>query len=173
MPLPDIKKENAFKLPTHIWSKECFACGTENSHGLHMPFYTDEKYLWSELELHDCYKGWDQVIHGGILSTILDEIMAWTAIYMTKSIMLTKSMSLSYHEKVVTNSKIRAVAWVEEVKPKEIILKSELYNDRDILCTSATGLYALFPLKLAKRLHLMSEESFQTFDIFLEACNKK
>lgn len=172
MPIPDIKTENCFKIPTHIWSKECFACGTDNSHGLHMPFYTDGKYLWSELELHDCYKGWDQVIHGGILSTILDELMAWTAIYLTKNIMLTKSLTLNYHEKIITNSKIRAFAWIEKLSAKEITLKSELYNDRDILCTSSEGVYALFPLKLAKRLHLMTEESFLTFEKFLEACKQ-
>jgi len=172
MPVPEFKKEKAFKLPTHIWSKECFACGTENSHGLHMPFYADDKYLWSEIELRDCYKGWDQVIHGGVLSTILDEIMGWAAIYITKNIILTKSMSISYHEKVSTNSRIRAFAWIEEIRRNEITLKSELYNDNGVLCTSANGLYALFPLKLARRLRLMSEESLLTFDRFLEACYK-
>lgn len=172
MSIPDVKFENCFKIPTHIWSKECFACGTDNSHGLHMPFYTDEKYLWTELKLHDYYKGWDQVIHGGILSTILDELMAWTAIYLTKNIMLTKSMTLDYHEKVETNSKVQAFSWIEELKPKEIILKSELYNNQGALCTSATGIYALFQLKLAKRLHLMSDESLQTFDKFMEACKR-
>ncbi|HBM15060.1 MAG TPA: hypothetical protein DD381_01720 [Lentisphaeria bacterium] len=171
MPIPEINKDKAFKLPTHIWSKECFACGTENSHGLHMHFYADDKYLWSEIELRDCYKGWDQVIHGGILSTILDEIMAWAAIYMTKNIILTKSMTTDYHEKVLTNSKVRAFAWIEETGHNTIIMKSELYNDKNTLCTSATGHYALFPLKLAKRLHLMSEESLLSFDKFLEACN--
>jgi len=137
-----------------------------------MPFYTDEKYLWTELKLHDCYKGWDQVIHGGILSTILDELMAWTAIYLTKNIMLTKSMTLNYHEKVETNSNVRAFSWIEELKPKEIILKSELYNSQGTLCTSAIGIYALFQLKLAKRLHLMSDESLQTFDKFMEKCKR-
>ncbi len=172
MPIPDIKLDNSFQLPTHIWSKECFACGTDNSHGLHMSFFTDEKFLWSEMELQEHYKGWDQVIHGGILSTILDELMAWAAIYATRNIMLTKSMTLHYHEKVETNSRIRAFSWIEELKPKEAVIKSELYNNHDTLCTSATGIYALFPLKLARRLHLMSDESLRTFDEFLEACKK-
>ena len=98
--------------------------------------------------------------------------MAWTAIYLTKNIMLTKSMTLDYHEKVETNSKVQAFSWIEELKPKEIILKSELYNNQGALCTSATGIYALFQLKLAKRLHLMSDESLQTFDKFMEACKR-
>ena len=170
MPKPDIKIDNLKLIPTHMWSKECFACGTNNSHGLHMKFYSDTcKYLTSSLKLEERFKGWDQLIHGGIISTIFDELMAWTVIYVTKNIMLTKSITTNYYNKVNTNTEIQAFAWIEEIKSKEVILKSELYNDKNNLCAQATGVYAVFPIKLAKKLHLMSEKSVAEFEKFLSA----
>ncbi len=172
MAKPDIKIENLKLIPTHLWSKECFACGTNNPYGLHMKFYFDGcRYITSSLKLGEKFKGWDQLIHGGIISTILDELMAWTVICVTKNIMLTKSITTNYHNKVITNAEIQAFAWIEEIKSKEVILKSELYDDKNILCAQATGVYAMFSIKLAKKLHLMSEESIGEFEKFLSACH--
>lgn len=171
MPKPDVKIKNLKLIPTHLWSKECFACGTNNLHGLHMKFYSDGcKYITSSLKLEKKFKGWDRLIHGGIISTILDELMAWTVICITKNIMLTKSMTTNYYNKVTTNTEIQAFAWIEEIKSKEAILKSELYDDKNNLCAQAIGVYAMFPIKLAKKLHLMSEESVIDFEKFLSAC---
>lgn len=171
MPKPDIKIENLKMIPTHLWSKECFACGINNSHGLHMKFYSDGcKYITSSLKLEKRFKGWDQLIHGGIISTVLDELMAWAVICLTKNIMLTKSITTKYYSKVITDTEIQAFAWIEEIKPKEVILKSELYDDKNNLCTQAIGIYAMFPLKIATKLHLMSEESAIGFEKFLSTC---
>ena len=91
------KELTEFKyLPTGIWDTKCFACGKNNPEGLHMEFYTDEKSVFSKLVIPETKRGWDQVVHGGILSTILDEIMAWTAIYFTGSFMLTKNMTVNF-----------------------------------------------------------------------------
>ena len=35
---------------------------------------------WTELTLDAAFQGWDGVAHGGILCTILDEVMAWSVI---------------------------------------------------------------------------------------------
>lgn len=171
MSKPNIKIENLKLIPTHLWSKECFACGTNNINGLHMKFYSDGcKYLTSSLKLEEKFKGWDQVIHGGIISTILDDLMGWTTICFTKNIMLTKSMIINYYSKVNTNTEIQAFAWIEEIKLKEVILKSELYDNNNTLCTQATSIHAMFPLKFAKKLHLISNENITGFERFLSAC---
>ena len=159
-------------IPTSIWDTKCFACGKNNPEGLHMTFYTDEKSIFSEIVLAETKRGWDQVVHGGILSTILDEIMAWTAIYFTRKIMLTKTLSLNYIHPAHVNSKIKTVGWIHEITAKEIVLKSEIYNDKNQLCTEATGCYALFSTKLAKRLKLLNEDSLDKFEEFLKACNQ-
>jgi len=54
----------------------CFACGPANPHGLHMTFQSNGKVVMSHLSVPDHLRGWNNMVHGGIISTILDEVMA-------------------------------------------------------------------------------------------------
>lgn len=170
MTVPFDNIQNYKYIPTDLWDTKCFACGKNNPHGLHMKFYTHEKRLFSQLLIPETKRGWDKLVHGGIISTVLDEIMAWTAIYLTKNIMLTKSISVDFINAVYTNTEIKLVGWIEQIKDqKEAVLKSELFNQKGDLCAKATGTYALFSTKLAKRLKLMDDESLKNFEIFLKS----
>ena len=55
----------------------CFACGGENPIGLHLHIELGEgtaRARW--VGGHD-YVGWSDKQHGGIIGTLLDEVMAW------------------------------------------------------------------------------------------------
>jgi acyl-coenzyme A thioesterase PaaI-like protein len=54
----------------------CFVCGTENPHGLGAVFYDDGQKVWTELQTADHHQSWPGVLHGGIISSILDETIA-------------------------------------------------------------------------------------------------
>jgi acyl-coenzyme A thioesterase PaaI-like protein len=58
----------------------CFACGVLNEHGLHLQLHVDDAGCWTELVLDERFQGWEGVAHGGIVCTILDEVMAWSVI---------------------------------------------------------------------------------------------
>ena len=53
----------------------CFVCGPENPIGLQAIFSTDEVECtsYAGLQLTTNYQGWQDVIHGGILASLLDE----------------------------------------------------------------------------------------------------
>jgi uncharacterized protein (TIGR00369 family) len=69
-------QDGAFAFEPH----HCFACGDLNEHGLHLELHANPEGSWVELELHARFQGWDGVAHGGIVCTILDEVMAWSVI---------------------------------------------------------------------------------------------
>jgi hypothetical protein len=58
-------------------NQTCFGCGANNPHGLKMKFSTDGERVYSFMRAPDFMTGWDQTVHGGILSTMLDEVMGW------------------------------------------------------------------------------------------------
>jgi uncharacterized protein (TIGR00369 family) len=58
----------------------CFACGTLNTHGMHLELHAGDERCWVELTLADRFEGWAGIAHGGIVSTILDEVMAWALV---------------------------------------------------------------------------------------------
>ena len=58
----------------------CFACGSLNIHGLHLELHAGGGRCWTELVLDRRFEGWEGIAHGGIVSTILDEVMAWALV---------------------------------------------------------------------------------------------
>lgn len=55
----------------------CFACGKDNPYGLHLTFTEEgEDYVcrWTPCAHH---QGWSRILHGGLVSTLLDETMTW------------------------------------------------------------------------------------------------
>ncbi|HEY4751937.1 MAG TPA: PaaI family thioesterase [Candidatus Limnocylindrales bacterium] len=58
----------------------CFACGTLNAHGLHLALHAGDGRCWVDVTLDSRFEGWEGIAHGGIISTILDEVMAWAVV---------------------------------------------------------------------------------------------
>ena len=74
----------------------CFACGTANPIGFNLSFYRQGEYVCSDITLEKNYEGWENMAHGGIVSTLLDEVMSWAVIYFRKIFFVTRSMKIKY-----------------------------------------------------------------------------
>jgi uncharacterized protein (TIGR00369 family) len=68
--------EDAARLETA--SQGCFACGSHNPVGLHMQVKRDGEGAQATVTLDPHRQGWEGVAHGGIVATLLDEIMSWS-----------------------------------------------------------------------------------------------
>jgi acyl-coenzyme A thioesterase PaaI-like protein len=88
----------------------CFACGSLSEHGLHLDLHVDGERCWTELELADRFQGWDGIAHGGIVCTILDEVMAWS-LASTDNWGLTARMTVDFKRPVRLGCPIRAEGW--------------------------------------------------------------
>jgi acyl-coenzyme A thioesterase PaaI-like protein len=98
--MSDADKTSAAIPPvTAISDNYCFVCGKDNPKG----FKIEVRYLESkmtaetELSLPREYQGWADVIHGGILSTLLDEMMAH-AVWRFAGPGLTLSLEVRFHQ---------------------------------------------------------------------------
>jgi uncharacterized protein (TIGR00369 family) len=59
----------------------CFVCGPNNPAGLKVAFRWDGKEATAEFTPDRNHQGWLGVVHGGILSSLLDEAMSWAALF--------------------------------------------------------------------------------------------
>jgi len=75
---------------------DCFGCGTNNPIGLQMNFYRQGDAVCSDVVLKRHHVGWRNMAHGGIISTLLDEVMAWAVIYLKRSFSVTRRMTVRY-----------------------------------------------------------------------------
>ncbi len=69
--LPKISVDESYSM--------CFGCGQDNPIGLKLSFEWDGKTARAEFVPTKLYQGWPDIVHGGILMSILDEAMAYAA----------------------------------------------------------------------------------------------
>lgn len=74
----------------------CFACGTANPIGLNLQFYRSNESVCTDITLGKYHEGWQNMAHGGIISTLLDEVMSWTIIYFKRIFFVTRRMEIKY-----------------------------------------------------------------------------
>lgn len=140
----------------------CFACGPANPHGLHMRFLTDGEAVFSRLTVPDHLRGWNNMVHGGVISTILDEVMSWAAIHLIKSIIVTRTMSTDFLKPVFIGQQLTAEARITEIcSRKEALLQGHLYNHKNVLCAAARGSFALLKPKVAEKLGIAGAEEIR------------
>ena len=58
----------------------CFVCGEENPLGLHLKFSFDNGKASAEFVPQKIHQGYKDIVHGGIITTVLDEAMVKAAL---------------------------------------------------------------------------------------------
>jgi acyl-coenzyme A thioesterase PaaI-like protein len=91
----------------------CFACGELNESGLRLELHADATGCWTELTLEPQFQGWDSVAHGGIVATLLDEVMAWSVIG-RDTWGVTARLNVAFRQPIPIGRPIRAEGWVTE-----------------------------------------------------------
>lgn len=142
----------------------CFGCGPNNSFGIRMKFFSDEEAVYSYISVPKHMGGWQNIAHGGIVCTILDEIMSWAALYLLKKITLTNSMTVDFIKAVPVREKLRAEGRVIDYNGKHnAIVEGILYNQQDELCAKSKADFNVLSPKLAKRTGFVTDEHIKEF----------
>ncbi len=147
----------------------CFGCSPTNPSGLRMKFLAGTDSVISKLNvpLHLC--GWKNIVHGGILATILDETMSWSTIYLLKRVVLTTSITVEYVKPVFAETEIISQGKVfERISEREAVMKAAIYNSDGELCTHSRGTFRLFTPEAARKLKLMSDDILTDFEQFIQ-----
>jgi acyl-coenzyme A thioesterase PaaI-like protein len=97
----------------------CFACGELNEHGLRLQLHASEAGCWTEATLAPRFQGWDAVAHGGIVTTLLDEVMAWSVIG-RGTWGVTARLKVTFRRPVPVGAPIRAEGWVVESRRRVV-----------------------------------------------------
>jgi uncharacterized protein (TIGR00369 family) len=81
--------------------------------GLHLQLHLEPGRCSTELVIPRQFEGWEGIIHGGILCTILDEVMAWSLVA-NDNWGVTARMSIDFRKPVTVGQALRAEGWITE-----------------------------------------------------------
>ena len=78
-------------------TRSCFVCGETNPLGLRQRFATDGRLVHAEFTPRPEHCGFAGVVHGGVLATVLDEIMVWACAVGTRQFAFCAEMTTRFH----------------------------------------------------------------------------
>ena len=148
--------------PFEIREHHCFGCGSLNPHGLRMTLHVEPGASWSELALGPDFEGWAGIAHGGILCTILDEVMAWSLVA-EGNWGLTARMTVDFRKPVTVGQAIRAEGAVTRTRRRLVETSGRIIDaSTGAELASAAGTYvAADP---ARRRELQERYGFRLAD---------
>ncbi len=122
----------------------CFGCSPDNPRGLKMEFYKDDDEIVSYFEPSWYYDGWDGIMHGGIIATLMDETGAWAVMGLLKKQGVTTKICVKYKRPVKTQTgKLEIRGRIEQIRHKIAHIKTELRDSDGKLCSEAEMDYYL------------------------------
>lgn len=124
-------------------SKDCFICGENNKSGLQADFYEiDDKRIVCVFNAKTIHEGHPGILHGGIICSILDETAGRTMSVIDPEISAyTIELNTKYMIPVPSNTRLIAVARLDEVKEKVYISSADIYLPDGRIAASSRGVY--------------------------------
>ena len=133
------QKSRRVNLPK-MQGHHCFACGTANPIGLNLDFYLSDDMVCTDVTLTRNHVGWQNMAHGGIVSTLLDEVMSWTAIYLKKEYFVTRRMEIKYIKPVLVEIPLTVKGQLlRDLRGPFVEVKAEIFNQQAEVLARSTG----------------------------------
>lgn len=135
-----------------------------------MKFYTTEKLdsVTSWLKVPDHLCGWSNLVHGGIISTMLDEAMGWAGLIILKKMVVSKSITVDFIKPVLLGKEISVKGMVNKINSeREAILQGYIYNDENEICAQSSCLASLFSLETLRKMNVVDEEMFRDIEKYI------
>ncbi len=103
----------------------CFACGSLNPIGLQMEVSFRDNKAFSRLALKREFQGWSEMVHGGVVATILDEIMAHAVMHYVGQA-VTTLLQITYRAPLHVGEEFEVMGHVVEQKSRAAVAKAEI-----------------------------------------------
>ncbi len=117
------------------YSKSCFICGEDNPVGFHLNFYLEGDRVLAHVTIPDHFCGYKGIAHGGIVTSLLDEVMSWASSVLggERKLYVTVEINVRFKKPVPTGERLELVGKVVGKKRGIVLTESSISKDGDIL----------------------------------------
>ena len=117
---------------------KCFVCGKKNSDGLKINFKVSDNKIQAEFIPHSSLQGYANIVHGGIISTLLDEAMGKLAFELGINC-LTAEINVRFKNPAYVGRKYFLTGEILRKTHRIVFAKSKMQSESDLLIAEATG----------------------------------
>jgi uncharacterized protein (TIGR00369 family) len=123
-------------LPTY---PNCFVCGQDNARGLRTRFTASGDGVCATFTPEPFMAGYENVVHGGIASTLLDEAMIWAAYAYNGLFGVTAELAIRFRKPMTLSHSYQIEGKMVEDRGKLWIVEARIVDDKENLYATGTG----------------------------------
>jgi uncharacterized protein (TIGR00369 family) len=117
---------------------QCFGCSPHNEFGLHLEFWEDGDEVVSYWNPRPVLQSYPKVVHGGIQSTLLDEIAGWLVYVKCGTVGVTAEMKVRFKQPLmIDEGQLTIRAKLLEQNSRMAVIQSRLINSSGKVCAEA------------------------------------
>lgn len=127
-------------------TKSCFVCGAHNPIGLQLQMETDGTQARVLFKFKPEHCGFRETVHGGLISTVLDEIMVWAIGVQARRFAYCAELNVRFLKPVSPNVEIEARASKIVNKRNRLFeVEGEIVGPGGEILATASGRYLALP----------------------------
>jgi len=120
-------------------NNRCFVCGKENEWGMKLDFRLEENRLISYVVFDEKFQGFKDIIHGGIVGTVLDEMMVNLAIRLGLNA-VTGEIRIRLRKPTLAGKTYKFEGEITNERKKTIHAKARSFDNEGNLISEADGI---------------------------------
>ena len=124
----------------------CFVCGESNAIGFRLRLETDGRIVQTRFRPRPEHIGFKNVVHGGLIATVLDEVMVWGCAVATRRFAYCAELTVRFLSPVRPDAELVATGELAANRKGRILeAKGVLRDSSGKILAEATGKY--LPIK--------------------------
>jgi uncharacterized protein (TIGR00369 family) len=126
-------------------SRMCFVCGIENPIGLKLKFYTDDEgRCIARFRPKPEHQGYPGHLHGGIISTLLDEVMG--RVLVSQNVWaVTAHLEIKFAKPVPLDEELTVVGDLTRNRSRAYEARGEIRLPDGTVLAEGSGIYVVIP----------------------------
>ena len=130
---------------------DCFGCSPDNPFGLHLEFYEEGDYIVSKWHPGKHYQGWLHTLHGGIISTLIDETCGWVVTRKMQTSGFTTNLNVKFRQSVSTNEQeVTIRAHIVRQARNLLFIHGTVTNFKGDVCAEGDATYFMLSAEKSK-----------------------
>ena len=141
-------------------SNPCFGCGGGNARGMKLAFEFDEpsQRVMGRFRLGPEYQGATGFIHGGIIATVLDEVMSKVNRFSNLRA-VTAGLTVEYLRPVRVDEELRVEGFATRRDGRELYHEGEIRNTAGVVLARGRGRFVIIDPERYNKKHRESGEA--------------
>ena len=110
------------------WYPDTFVSGSQNKNGMKMKAFFNNSKVVTNYTFDKQFQGGPGVVHGGILSAAVDDLMGYAAAIHQRAC-VTAKLEVNYISPVQIDKEFSIEAWISKIDGKKIYAESIIHDD--------------------------------------------